>query len=108
MSNDRLAQLKDLLAEDPADSFVRYAIALELKRTGAMEQAATELEALLRDDPKYTAAYYQLALVLADLARIPDAVQACEAGSLQCLTTGERKARAELLELKNALTGDDD
>jgi hypothetical protein len=27
---------------------------------------------------------------------------------LQCITTGDRKARAELLELKNALSGDED
>ncbi|MBL8001488.1 MAG: hypothetical protein JNL05_05960 [Flavobacteriales bacterium] len=106
--SDRLAQLQALLAEDPRDAFVRYAIALEHKRRGAMDQAAHDLEALLRDDPKYIAAYYQLALVLADLGRTDEAAHVCEAGSLQCLTTGDRKARAELLELKNALTGNDD
>ncbi len=93
---------------EPGEPFLRYAIALEHKRRGAMEQAAHDLEALLRDDPKYIAAYHQLAQVLADMGRTADAVHACEAGALQCLATGDRKARAELLELKNALLGDDD
>jgi len=106
--SDRLDQLQALLAEDPADAFVRYAIALEHKRRGNMEQAAQDLEGLLRDEPKYIAAYHQLALVLADLGRVQEAAQVCEAGSLQCLTTGDRKARAELIELRNALTGNDD
>ncbi|MFT3886090.1 MAG: hypothetical protein QM724_11885 [Flavobacteriales bacterium] len=107
MSTERLAQLHALLAEDPADSFVRYAIALEHKRTGEMESGVNALEALLRDDPKYVAAYYQLALMLADLGRIEEAIHVCEAGALQALTTGDRKARAELIELKNTLSGED-
>lgn len=108
MSTERLAQLQELLAEDPKDNFVRYAIALEKKRVGHMEDAATDLEQLLQDDPKYIAAYYQLALILADLGRVPEAAHVCEIGSLQCITTGDRKARAELIELKNALAGDDE
>jgi thioredoxin-like negative regulator of GroEL len=105
--SDRLEQLRALLAEDPADNFVRYAIALERKRAGDMQGGANDLEALLNDDPKYVAAYYQLALMLADLGRTQEAAHVCEIGSLQALTTGDRKARAELVELKNTLTGDD-
>ncbi len=107
MSTDRLAQLQALLAEDPKDAFVRYAIALEHKRSGAMDKAVDALEALLHDEPKYIAAYYQLALVLADLGRVHDAIHTSEIGALQCITTGDRKARAEQLELKTALSGED-
>lgn len=107
MSAERLEQLRAMLAEEPGDSFIRYAIALEVKRSGQMEEAATQLEQLLRDDPKYIACYYQLALVLVDLGRSDEAAHVCEAGALQCLTTGDRKARAELLELKNAIGGEE-
>jgi tetratricopeptide (TPR) repeat protein len=107
MSSERLDQLRVLLSEDPKDAFIRYAIALELKRAGKMEQAAADLEALLGEDPKYIACYYQLALILADLGRVPEAAHVCEIGSLQCITVGDRKARAELLELKNALSGEE-
>jgi tetratricopeptide (TPR) repeat protein len=107
MSTDRLAQLRGMLAEEPNDAFLRYAIALELKRAGKMEEAADDLERLLKAEPKYIACYYQLALILIDLGRTQEAMHVCEAGSLQCITTGDRKARAELLELRNAIAGDE-
>ena len=103
MSAERLEQLRALLAEEPNDPFLRYAIALELKRAGRMEEAAADLERLIREDPKYIACFYQLALILLDLGRTGEAADVCEVGSLQCITTGDRKARAELLELKNAI-----
>jgi tetratricopeptide (TPR) repeat protein len=103
MSSERLAQLRALLMEEPHDPFLRYAIALELKRAGNMEEAAADLERLIREDPKYIACYYQLALILLDMGRSAEAVDVCDVGSLQCLTTGDRKARGELLELKNAI-----
>ena len=101
--SERLAQLQGLLAEEPGDLFLRYAIALEWKRAGNMEQAVVDLESILTDDPKYIPGYYQLALILADLGRIEDAKKACEAGMMQSLVTGDRKARAELQELLNSL-----
>lgn len=103
MSVERLGQLRALLAEEPNDPFLRYAIALELKRAGRMEEAAADLERLIREDPKYIACYYQLALILVDMGRAAEAIDVCEVGSLQCLTTGDRKARNELIELKNAI-----
>jgi len=103
MSADRLDQLRSMLVDDPKDPFLRYAVALELKRNGEMEQAILALEALLVDDPKHIPSYYQLALMLADTGRTADAVRTCEIGSLACIVTGDRKARVELLALMNSL-----
>jgi tetratricopeptide (TPR) repeat protein len=103
MSNDRLQQLRDMLQEEPGDPFLRYAIALELNRDGATEQAILDLERLLRDMPGHIASYYQLAMMLAELGRLQDAVDCCEAGMLQCLVAGDRKARAELAALRENL-----
>ena len=47
VNSDRLSQLRELLREDPEDRFLRYAIALELKRAGDMDAAAADLEDLL-------------------------------------------------------------
>ena len=107
MSSDRLQQLREMLAEEPGDHFLRYAIALELKRAGNMEQAIADLEALLRDEPKHIPSYYQLALMLADLGRSKEAMHTCEIGMLQCTVTGDRKARAELQELMHSLMPDE-
>jgi ATP:corrinoid adenosyltransferase len=37
--------------------------------------------------------------MLADMGRIAEALEACQAGALRCVITGDRKARRELLEL---------
>lgn len=103
MSAERLEQLLAMLAEEPGDAFLRYAIALEHKRLGDFNTAIAALEALLTDDPAHVPSYYQLALMLGELGRVPDAVRACDAGALQCLVTSDRKARAELLELRRTL-----
>ena len=103
MSAERLEQLLAMLAEEPGDAFLRYAIALEYKRLGDFDTAIAALEALLTDDPAHVPSYYQLALMLGELGRVPDAVRTCDAGALQCLVTGDRKARMELLELRRTL-----
>lgn len=99
----RLDQLRALLADEPRDTFLRYAIALELKRLERHAEALADLEALVRDEPKHIATYYQLAVTLAEAGRTQDAIEACEAGALQCIVTGDRKTRAELISLKEAL-----
>ncbi len=103
MSIDRLQQLRQLLAEEPGDLFLRYAIALEHRRLGATAEAIADLEALLREAPQHIASYYQLALMLAEADRTDDALDVCDAGLLQCLVAGDRKARAELQELRNTI-----
>ncbi|MBP9081127.1 MAG: hypothetical protein KBF80_12835 [Flavobacteriales bacterium] len=99
MPTDRISQLRALLAEEPGDPFLRYAMALEKKRARALEEAASDLRELLMENPEYIACYYQLALVLAEMGRTADAVETCKAGALQCLVSGDAKARSELLAL---------
>lgn len=103
MSTERLEQLRAMLAEEPGDEFIRYAIALELKRAGRMEEAIDAIKAILTTTPSYVPGYYQLALMQADMGLNKDAIATCEAGALQSLVTGDRKARAELVELKGSL-----
>ena len=101
--SERLQQLRAMLVDEPGDAFLRYAIALEVKRAGHFAEAIADLEALLKDQPDHIASYYQLAVMLADLGRVQEAIEACEAGALHCVVSGDRKARAELLALKETL-----
>ena len=103
MSSDRLSQLRAMLQDEPGDPFLRYAIALELNRGGAREQACKDLEALVREAPDHVPSYYQLASILVDLGRTSDAIEVCDAGSLQCIVSGDRKTRGELLALKETI-----
>lgn len=106
MSEDRLQQIRTLLAEEPEDAFLRYAMALELRKRGQQQEAMDVLEALLREDPKHIACYHQLATMLAEAGRTAEAIHVCDVGSMQCLVTGDRKTRGELLALKEALEDD--
>ncbi len=107
MNAERLAQLQAWLAEEPGDAFLRYAIALELKRLGRMDEAIDQLEGLLGDRPEHVPSYYQLALLLAEAGRSSEAMSTCDAGALQALVAGDRKARAELIALKESIESED-
>lgn len=108
MSVERLAQLQELLRDEPGDAFLRYAIALELNRLGRMDEAITGLQELLLNQPEHVPSYYQLAMLLGEMSRTSEAIAVCEAGALRCIITGERKARAELLALKTVLEDTED
>lgn len=56
----RLEQLLVMLEQDPKDSFVRYAVALEYASAGDVPQAIQRIEALLAEEPDYLGAYYKL------------------------------------------------
>ena len=61
MNHERIQQLKELLEESPADSFCRYALALEYASDpSARKLAIEELELLKKNDSQYLALYYQL------------------------------------------------
>lgn len=101
--SERLEQLRAMLADEPGDRFLRYAIALELKRQGHLVEAISDLEALLRDAPDHVPSYHQLAVLLAESGKTQEAIEACKAGALQCIISGDRKARAELTSLQETL-----
>jgi len=56
--NPRLDVLRQLLAQDPTNTFVRYGLAMEHVKSGHLAGAVQEFEALLMSDPNYSAAYY--------------------------------------------------
>jgi tetratricopeptide (TPR) repeat protein len=56
----RIAALKQFVIDDPADDFSRYALALELEKTGSVKDAIAHLEHVVQRNPGYLAAYYQL------------------------------------------------
>ncbi len=59
--NDRIKELKNLLLDDPDDSFLHYALGLEYIKAGNTELALERFEMLLYEDPGYLPVYYQAA-----------------------------------------------
>lgn len=58
--SSRLEQLLVMLQEEPNDSFLRYAVAVEYAVAGNHPEAVARIEALIADHPDYLGAYYKL------------------------------------------------
>lgn len=81
MANEqRIEKLKELIAQDPADSFSRYALALEYAGINEPLTAIELLEELIERDPKYLAAYQQLGQQLGKMNKTQEAKKIYRAG----------------------------
>ena len=65
--------MQQLLAQDPANTFARYGLAMEHVKTGDLEGAVQQFEALLTTDPAYSAAYYHGGQALEKLGQLDQA-----------------------------------
>ena len=92
----RIETLTRFIAERPTDPFPRYALALEYKNSGRLDEARQTFEALMAAHPTYTAAYLHAGNTLLALGRSPDARQVFERGIEACARAGDAHARSEL------------
>lgn len=93
---DRLEILKDLVAQNPLDSFARYGLATEYARVGELEQATAEYKALLAVNPDYAAAYYPGGQALEKLGRLEEAREMYRRGIEVTTRQGNFHARDQL------------
>lgn len=56
--------LQEMLAADPKDTFLRYALAMESAREGKPHEAVSALRDLITDQPQYVPAYFQAGQIL--------------------------------------------
>jgi hypothetical protein len=62
---NRREKLEALLEGSPEDSFLHYALAMQLASEGEEEQARLRLQSLVERDPQYVPAYFQWGQLLA-------------------------------------------
>jgi predicted Zn-dependent protease len=98
MAAERLAQLQALLAEQPNDPFLLYAVAIEIVSKQPYEAGAL-FENLLKNHPNYLATYYMAAQYYAETNQNEKAEQTYKQGIELAQQQGELKTLAEL---KNA------
>ena len=55
---DRIARIQAFLEQNPKDSFLRHALALEYIKLGQLNDAKTLFLAVLSDNPDYVGFYY--------------------------------------------------
>jgi len=73
LESTRLDTLRQMVAADPANTFARYGLAMEHVRSGDLEGAVQEFEAVLATDAKYSAAYYHGGQALEKLGKLDQA-----------------------------------
>ncbi|MDQ2842356.1 MAG: tetratricopeptide repeat protein [Acidobacteriota bacterium] len=96
MATNRLDILKQMLAQDPNNSFARYGLAMEYANSGDPAQAVTEFEALLEKDQSYVAAYYHGGQALEKLGRLDEARSMYLQGIEASTRKGDLHTRSEI------------
>ena len=96
MAGNRLDTLKQLAAQDPANAFVRYGLAMEYTSSGELEKAVAEFQGILSVSPDYAAAYFHGGQTLEKLGRIEEARSMYERGIAVTTRTGDLHTRSEL------------
>ena len=99
----RREMLEEFIAQDPADSFSRYALALELEKEGRVLEAIPQLQEVIARDPSYVAAYYHLGRMLAHAGQIEDARAIYRRGLDAAQAASDQKTRGEIQEALDML-----
>lgn len=101
----RREKIEALLAEDPADAFLRYSLAMELDKLGESEESLTLYRGLTRDTPPYVPAYFMAAQQLARLERIEESRELLRDGIEIARQQGNSHAAGEMSEFLAGLGG---
>ena len=93
---DRIEKLKEFLRQNPDDSFVQHALALEYIKLGNDNEARTLFETILSREPGYVGSYYHLAKLLERIGENDSAIKVCEKGMVEAKNAGDQLAYNEL------------
>lgn len=100
--SQRRLKLEASLAEDPADTFLRYGVAMQCLTEGDLEEGRRMLRALIVDHPDdQVAAYHQLGRSLVETEEIDEARRVLQEGIRKARARGDYHAAGEMEELVN-------
>ena len=93
---ERIEKIKAFLADNPADSFLQHALALEYIKLGDDVQARSLFEDILNREPGYIGSYYHLAKLLERNDKTEEAIKVYEKGMEEAKKAGDNHAFGEL------------
>jgi tetratricopeptide (TPR) repeat protein len=96
MAFSRIDSLLGFIQQKPEDPFPRYALALEYKNAGRLDEARATFDTLMTAHPDYTAAYLHAGNTLVALGLRDDARAVYQRGIDVCVRRGDAHARGEL------------
>jgi predicted Zn-dependent protease len=92
----RKVQLEEMLAEDPGDAFLRYALAMEYVSEKNDEEALRQFGELLRASPDYIPGYQQAGQALIRCGKADEARQMLQRGAAEAMKQGDQHAAEEM------------
>lgn len=108
MQADKITRLRSFLEMDPGDSFTRFALAMELKKSGNPDEAEKVYEELLQHDPDYVGVFYHLGKLREEQQRSDEARKTYRDGIACAERVGDAHAASELKQALAELEWDDD
>ncbi len=93
---DKIAALSEILAQNPADSFARYGLAMAYAAEGRNDEALKEFGTTTESNPDYVPAYQMAAQTLIKLGQTDAAKSRLIAGLAACQRTGNTHAASEM------------
>lgn len=94
--NKRLTMLEKLLENGQADSFARYALALEYKKETRFDEALVQFQALREHDPRYIPQYLMTGQLLIELGRTEEARTVLSQGAEAARSAHDHHALGEI------------
>ena len=101
---DRVEKIKEMLLENPRDSFLNHALALEYIKLGNDGDARKLFESILVNEPGYIGSYYHLAKLLERTGKTDDAIKVYEKGMDEAKKAGDNHSLSELKSAFEELT----
>lgn len=102
-TQSRREKIETMLLDDPRDTFLRYALAMELDKEGRHGESLAGLGQLAADQPPYVPAYFQAAQQLTRLDRVEEARTMLRDGIEAARVQGDSHAAGEMSEFLASL-----
>jgi uncharacterized protein HemY len=99
----RREQLEAMLAAEPADTFLRYALAMELENAEEFESSIEMFRGLMQDTPPYVPAFFMLGQLLSRIDRVAEARTVLREGVDQARAQNDLHAAGEMSEFLASL-----
>ena len=90
--------IEKMLEENPTDSFLNYAAALEFNKNGNKTQAINVICKVLSNDPEYLGGYYQLGKLYEETTQPQKAIETYKKGKEIAKQQNDTKTLGELSE----------
>ena len=101
---DRIERIKEMLKENPKDSFLCHALALEYIKIGNDGDARRLFESIVENEPNYIGTYYHLAKLLERIGETDAAIKVYEKGMEESKKAGDDHSLSELKSAFEELT----